>query len=220
METIVKVSPISVLIVDDHPVVRQGIKNFLELQGDLIVKGTAPDGESAIKAVEELEPDVVLMDLLMPGMDGIEAIRHIKASKPNTRVIVITSFAHDNKVFPAIKAGADGYLLKDIQPNELVDAIKSVYAGKPVLHPDVAQKLMVSFANPSKNTTIEELTPREAEVLELIARGMSNDEIANRLFISDKTVKTHVSNILRKLNLSHRTQAALYAVNHNLIQAE
>jgi len=209
------VNTISILIVDDHPVVRQGIKSFLEVQGELEVKGAVSNGEEAIKAVEELQPDVVLMDLVMPGMDGIEAIRCIKSLRPNTRVIVMTSFAQDNKVFPAIKAGADGYLLKDILPADLLEAIKLVYAGKPVLHPDVAQKLMVSFSSRGGSATVETLTPRETEVLELIACGLSNEEIANSLFISDKTVKTHVSNILHKLNLSHRTQAALYAVNRN-----
>ena len=205
---------------DDHPVVRQGIVSFLEVQGELEVKGAVSNGEEAIKAVEELQPDVVLMDLIMPGMDGIEAIRYIKSSRPNTRIIVITSFAQDNKVFPAIKAGADGYLLKDILPTDLVSAIKSVYAGKPVLHPDVAQKLMVTFSSRGGSTTVETLTPRESEILDLIAGGLSNKEIADRLIISDKTVKTHVSNILHKLNLSRRTQAALYAVNKNIPQTD
>ncbi len=213
-------SKISILIVDDHPVVRQGIMSFLEVQGDLEVKDAVSSGEEAIKAVEELEPNVVLMDLIMPGMDGIEAIQRIKSSRPNTRVIVLTSFAQDNKVFPAIKAGADGYLLKDVSPDDLLSAIKSVYAGKSVLHPDVAQKLMLTFSSRGNSTTIEKITPREAEVLELIACGLSNQEIADRLIVSDKTVKTHVSNILHKLNLSHRTQAALYAVNRNISQPD
>ena len=214
------VNTISILIVDDHPVVRQGMMSFLEVQGGLEVKGAVSNGEEAIKAVEELQPDIVLMDLIMPGMDGTEAIRHIKSSRPNTRIIVLTSFAQDNKVFPAIKAGADGYLLKDILPADLVGAIKSVYAGKPVLHPDVAQKLMVSFSRHGGSVTVETLTPRETEVLELIACGLSNEEIANSLFISDKTVKTHVSNILHKLNVAHRTQAALYAINRNIPQPD
>ncbi len=215
-----KVHTISVLIVDDHPVVRQGIKTFLEAHGELEVKGTASNGEEAIQAVKELQPDVVLMDIVMPGMDGIEALGHIKSSSPNTRVIAITSFDQNDKVFPAIKAGADGYLLKDVSPNDLVEAIKSVYAGKPALHPDVAQKLMVSFSSGRGAATVEELTPREAEVLELVACGLSNEEIADKLIISDKTVKTHVSNILHKLNLSRRTQAALYAFNKNIPQAD
>ena len=215
-----KVHTISVLIVDDHPVVRQGIKTFLEAHGELAVKGTASNGEEAIQAVKELQPDVVLMDIVMPEMDGIEALGHIKSSSPNTRVIALTSFDQNDKVFPAIKAGADGYLLKDVSPNDLVEAIKSVYAGKPALHPDVAQKLMVSFSSGRGAATVEELTPREAEVLELVACGLSNDEIADRLIISDKTVKTHVSNILHKLNLSRRTQAALYAVNKSIPQTD
>ncbi len=210
---------ISVLIVDDHPVVRQGIKTFLETHGELEVKGTAANGEEAIKAVKELQPDVVLMDIVMPGMDGIEALSRIKTMSPKTRVIAITSFDNNDKVFPAIKAGADGYLLKDVLPNDLVQAIKSVYMGKPALHPDIAQKLMVSFSN-GRPSTVEELTPRESEVLELVACGLSNDEIADKLIISDKTVKTHVSNILHKLNLTRRTQAALYAVNKNSLPAE
>ena len=211
---------IGVLIVDDHPVVRQGIISFLEVQGELEVKGAASNGEEAVKAVEELQPDVVVMDLIMPGMDGIEAINQIKSSKPDTRIIVLTSFAQDSKLFPAVKAGADGYLLKDIAPADLVNAIKSVYVGRPVLHPDVAQKLMLSFSGRGRSMTVERLTPRETEVLELIAHGLSNKEIANRLIISDKTVKTHVSNILRKLNLTHRIQAALYAINKNIPQPD
>ena len=211
---------IGVLIVDDHPVVRQGIISFLEVQGELEVKGAASNGEEAVKAVEELQPDVVVMDLIMPGMDGIEAINQIKSSKPGTRIIVLTSFAQDSKLFPAVKAGADGYLLKDIAPADLVNAIKSVYVGRPVLHPDVAQKLMLSFSGRGRSMTVERLTPRETEVLELIAHGLSNKEIANRLIISDKTVKTHVSNILRKLNLAHRIQAALYAINKNIPQPD
>lgn len=211
---------ISILIVDDHPVVRQGIMNFLEAHGELEVKGAVSNGEEAIRAVEELQPDIVLMDLVMPGMDGIEAIRYIKNLNLNTRIIVMTSFAQDNKVFPAIKAGAEGYLLKDIAPDDLVSAIKTVYTGRPVLHPDIAQKLMLSFSGRGGSTTTEKLTPRETEVLELIAYGLSNEEIANKLFISDKTVKTHVSNILHKLNVAHRTQAALYAINRNVPQPD
>lgn len=208
------VKVISVLVVDDHPMVRQGISSFLEGHKDLEVKDAVSNGEEAVEAVREIKPDVVLMDLVMPGMDGTEAIRQIKSFSPETRIIVITSFAQDNKVFPAIRAGADGYLLKDTSPDELVSAIKAVYEGKSILHPDVAQKLMVNFSRYGKGVSPEaSLTPREVEVLELIACGLSNEEIANRLFISDKTVKTHVSSILHKLNLSHRLQAALYVIN-------
>ncbi|MEE8353055.1 MAG: response regulator transcription factor [Dehalococcoidales bacterium] len=205
---------ISVLIVDDHPVVREGLASFLETEDAFAVQGAVASGEDAVRAAEERQPDVVLMDLVMPGMDGIEAIRHIKSARPETRIIVMTSFSQDDKLFPAIKAGADGYLLKDTLANDLVDAVKSAFAGRSVLHPDVAQKLMHSFSNRNRPSLEEKLTPRETEVIELIACGLSNEEIANRLVISDKTVKTHVSNILHKLNLAHRTQAALYAINH------
>ena len=205
---------ISVLIVDDHPVVREGLASFLETEEGFAVQGAVASGEDAVRVAEERQPDVVLMDLVMPGMDGIEAIRHIKSARPETRIIVMTSFSQDDKLFPAIKAGADGYLLKDTLANDLVDAVKSAYAGRSVLHPDVAQKLMHSFSNRNRTSLEEKLTPRETEVIELIACGLSNEEIANRLVISDKTVKTHVSNILHKLNLAHRTQAALYAINH------
>lgn len=207
---------ITVLIVDDHPVVRQGLKSFMEVQGDLDIAGTAANGEEAVRAAARLQPEVVLLDLVMPGMDGTEAIHHIKAGSPGTRVLVMTSFAHDDKLFPAIKAGADGYLLKDISPHELIAAVKAVHAGRSTLHPDVAQKLMNSYSSRGRTAVQERLTPRETEVIELIACGLSNEEIANRLIISDKTVKTHVSNILHKLNLAHRTQAALYAINNRV----
>ncbi len=205
---------INVLIVDDHPVVREGLASFLATEDGFVVQGAVASGEDAVKIVEDRQPDVVLMDLVMPGMGGTEAIRHIKSAHPETRVIVMTSFSQDDKLFPAIKAGADGYLLKDTLATDLIDAVKSAFAGRSVLHPDVAQKLMHSFSNRNRTSLEEKLTPRETEVIELIACGLSNEEIANRLVISDKTVKTHVSNILHKLNLAHRTQAALYAINH------
>lgn len=211
---------IGVLIVDDHPVVRQGLKNFFEAEGELEVRGVASSGEEAVDAAQVLHPDIVLMDLVMPGMGGVEAIRSIKESSPDTRVIVVTTFSQDDKLFPAIKAGADGYLLKDTLPADIIDAVKSVRVGRSVLHPDVAQKLMHSFSNRSKGTIEEKLTPRETEVIELIACGLSNEEIANRLIISDKTVKTHVSNILHKLNLAHRTQAALYAIKNRHVSQD
>jgi len=208
------VNKIGVLIVDDHPVVRQGIISFLEVQDELEVKGEAADGEEAIRVAEELKPDVVLMDIVMPRMDGIEAIRQIKSSRPDTRIIVLTSFAENNKVRPAIEAGADGYLLKGASPVDLVKAIKSVYNGESAIHPEIARKLMLHVSGRSKMDTAETLTPREWEVLELIAQGLSNEEIANKLFISLHTAKTHVHNILRKLDMTHRIQAALYAVNN------
>jgi len=206
---------ISVLIVDDHPVVRQGLRAFLELQADLEVVGEAADGVEALEKVGKLLPDVVLMDLVMPRMDGITAIRQIRALSPSTRILVLTSFSEDDKVFPAVKAGAHGYLMKDIRPVELAESIRSVYRGEPSLHSEIAKKLMDQLAQ-GKEETEEKLTPRETEVLSLIATGHSNKEIAAALYISEKTVKTHVSNILQKLHLADRTQAALYAVRQKI----
>jgi len=175
---------ISVLIVDDHEVVRRGLTSFLEVQDQLEVKGEAENGEEAIKAVQELRPDVVLMDLVMPGMDGIEAIRRMKKLVPDIRIIVFTSFAENDKVFPAIEAGVDGYLLKDTAPADLVKAIESAYAGNPTLHPEVAQKLMMRVSNRSSLPATQTLTQREMEILELLAKGLTNDGIAEKLFIS------------------------------------
>src|SRR3990172_1261375 len=209
---------ISVLIVDDHEVVRRGLTSFLEVQDQLEVKGEAENGEEAIKAVQELRPDVVLMDLVMPGMDGIEAIRRMKKLVPDIRIIVFTSFAENDKVFPAIEAGVDGYLLKDTAPADLVKAIESAYAGNPTLHPEVAQKLMMRVSNRSSLPATQTLTQREMEILELLAKGLTNDGIAEKLFISVTTVKTHVHNILRKLGMTNRIQAALYATDKKLPQ--
>lgn len=209
---------IGVLIVDDHPIVRQGLRTFLETQDDLEVVGEASSGEEALALIADTLPDIVLMDLVMPGMDGIEATRRATELSPSTRVIVLTSFADDEKVFPAIKAGADGYLLKDIEPPQLADAIRSVSRGEALLHPTVAAKLMQEVSGPGRHVPGGELTARELEVLRLIARGMSNREIAKDLGIAEKTVKTHVSNILAKLHLADRTQAALYAVREGLAE--
>ena len=209
---------VSVLIVDDHPVVREGLRNFLELQPDLEFVGEAADGVEALDKVGQLLPDVVLMDLVMPKMDGITTIRHIRDLSPSTRILVLTSFSEDDKVFPAVKAGAHGYLMKDIRPAELAEAIRSVHCGEPSLHPEIAKKLMNQLAEGEEEETKDELTLRETEVLRLIAGGHSNKEIANALYISEKTVKTHVSNILQKLHLADRTQAALYAVRQKIAQ--
>ena len=197
---------VSVFIVDDHPVVREGLRTFLELQPDLEFAGEAADGVEALDKIGQLLPDVVLMDLVMPKMDGITTIRHIKALSPSTRILVLTSFSEDDKVFPAVKAGAHGYLMKDIRPAELAEAIRLVHSGEPSLHPEIAKKLMNQLAEGGGDETKEELTLRETEVLRLIAGGHSNKEIANALYISEKTVKTHVSNILQKLHLADRTQ--------------
>ena len=206
---------IGVLIVDDHPVVREGLRSFLQLQEDMEVVGEAADGVEALEKVGELVPDVVLIDLVMPRMDGITTIRQIGAISPSSRILVLTSFSEDDKVFPAIKAGAHGYLMKDIKPTDLAKSIRSVYRGEPSLHPEIARKLMDQLAK-GEGDAEERLTARETEVLLLIARGYSNKEIAAALQVSEKTVKTHVSNILQKLHLSDRTQAALYAVRQRI----
>lgn len=208
----------TVLVVDDHPVVRQGLRTFLDTLDDIDVVGEASSGEEAIEQVTETLPDVVLMDLVMPGIDGIEATRRVTELSPSTKVIVLTSYSDDEKVFPAIKAGAAGYLLKDVSPAQLADAIRSVARGEVQLHPTVAAKLVQEVAAPDRKAPGGELTSRELEVLRLIAKGMSNREIARVLTIAEKTVKTHVSNILAKLHLADRTQAALYAVRKGLAE--
>ncbi|MFH1030971.1 MAG: response regulator transcription factor, partial [Chloroflexota bacterium] len=188
--------------------------NFLEVQGEFEVKGEASNGEEAIQLTEKLKPDVVLMDLNMPQVDGIEAIRKIKESSPDIKIIVLTAFTQNEKVFSAINAGVDGYLLKDIMPDELIAAIHSVLNGKPALHPDIVRKIMLGVATQNnQNRRVEQLTARENEVLNLLAEGKSNEDIAKALVISVLTVKTHVHNILNKLNMTKRVQAALFAAN-------
>lgn len=210
---------ISVLLADDHPVVRQGLRTLLELQDDIELVGEAADGAEAVTLAEELLPDVVLIDLVMPELDGVEALRRIRTASPATRVIVLTSFGDDARIFPAIKAGAAGYLLKDVEPQELLDAIRRVHRGEGLLHPAVAGRVMRELAR-GADSSVEPLSVRELEVLRLIAQGLSNKVIAQRLVISEKTVKTHVSNILAKLHLADRTQAALYAVRERLVELE
>jgi NarL family two-component system response regulator LiaR len=213
---------ISVLIVDDHIVVRQGLRSFLELHDDIDVAGEAADGEEAVALARALEPDVILMDLVMPRLDGIGAIRRIKALGSHTRIIALTSFAEDDKLFPAIQAGAASYLLKDVTPDDLVEAIRAVHRGEARLHPDVMRRLMdqVTQEAGSRAPTPAgaELTERELEVVRLVAEGLNNREIAGRLVLSEKTVKTHISNILGKLALEGRTQLAIYAIRHGLAQ--
>jgi NarL family two-component system response regulator LiaR len=210
-------SSIRVLVADDHAIVRKGIRALLATEPDIEVVGEAENGREAVIETEKLRPDVILMDLVMPEMDGIEAIRRITARQPEARILVLTSFAADDKVFPAIKAGALGYLLKDSGPEELVHAIHQVHLGESSLHPTIARKLLQELSHPSKRPpTREPLTEREVEVLQLVARGQSNQEIADQLVISEATVRTHVSNILSKLHLASRTQAALYALREGL----
>lgn len=216
-------SEIKVLIVDDHQVVRQGLRTFLELHADIMVVGEADDGQAAVEMAFGLEPDVVLMDLVMPRLDGIAAIRQIKDRGSAARVIALTSFAEDDKVFPAIQAGASSYLLKDVSPDELVEVIRAVHRGEARLHPEIARRLMEKVAQQSdlvRQRSPQELTNRELEVVQQVAQGRSNQEIAEVLVISEKTVKTHISNILGKLQLEDRTQLAIYALKHGMVDPD
>ena len=204
---------IRVFLADDHPIVRRGIGDLLDTEPGFSVVGEATNGEEAVSGATELKPDVILMDLVMPNMDGIEAIRQIKANQPDARILVLTSFATDDKVFPAIKAGALGYLIKDTSADELIHAIRQVYQGQTPLHPTIAQKLLSEISGAKEAPPAPDpLTEREVDVLILIARGRSNQEIAEQLVISVATVYSHVSNILSKLHIASRTQAALYAL--------
>lgn len=209
---------IRVLIADDHHVVRGGLRALLETEEDIVVIGEASDGVEAVLKTRSLNPDVILLDLVMPRKNGIEAIQDIKHENPEARILVLTSFSDDDKVFAAIKAGALGYLLKDSSTQELIQAIRDVYNGESSLHPAIARKLIRELNRPASNLpqTDEPLTEREVEVLVYVARGYSNQEIADALIISERTVRTHVSNILSKLHLANRTQAALYALKEGL----
>ena len=209
--------PIRVLIADDHPVVRQGLRTYLELQADIVIAGEAGGGIEAAAEAKRLAPDVVLLDMVMPEGDGIEALRRIGSGPGSPRVIVLTSFAEDGRVVDAMRAGAAGYLLKDAQPAELLAAIRAAHAGGSPLHPDAAAELVGELRRPPAGPG---LTAREREVLELLARGMPNKAIALRLSLSEKTVKAHVSAILRKLDVTDRTQAALRAVRERLVDVE
>jgi NarL family two-component system response regulator LiaR len=212
---------IRVLIVDDHAIVRKGIRALLATERDVEVVGEAGDGEEAQAQVQALHPNVILMDLVMPKMDGIEATRQITARHPEARILVLTSFAADDQVFPAIQAGALGYLLKDSSPVELVQAIRRVHRGEPSLDSALASKVLYAIAHPAQTQpTSDPLTGRELEVLLLIAQGRSNREIADKLVITEMTVRAHVSNILSKLHLASRTQAALYALREGLASVD
>lgn len=215
METL----PIRVLLADDHTIVRSGVRALLSTEPDIEVVGEVGNGAEAVAQAEALRPDVILMDLVMPGLSGIEATRQITASLPGTRVLVLTSFAADENVFPAIKAGALGYLLKDSGPDELVRAIRQVNRGEPSLEPSIARKVLLELSHSPKEQrplTKDPLTERELEVLRLVAQGGSNRDIAAKLVVSELTVRTHVSNILGKLQLASRTQAALYALQKGI----
>ena len=207
---------IRVLVVDDHAVVREGLRTFLELQDGIAVIGEAGDGEEAVRQAEALKPDVIVMDLVMPRLDGVGAMRELRRRLPTARVIVLTSFVEDERLLPAIQAGAAGYLLKNVAPPELARAVRAAHAGEALIDPVVAARLVDAIAQPPGEPAPERLTAREQEVLALIARGFSNKRIALELGIAEKTVKTHVGHVLAKLGVSDRTQAAVHAVRIGL----
>ena len=214
-------APIRVLIVDDHAVVRTGLKVFLDLQPDMEVVGEAADGSEGVAMARRLEPDVVLMDLLMPNMDGVTAIGRIKAERPETEIVTMTSFIEEEKVTSALEAGASGYVLKDAEAEEVATAVRAAHAGEVHLDPAVARLLAQRMRDRKspKDELAEPLTEREKDVLRLLGQGMSNKDIGSTLFITERTARTYVSNILGKLGLASRTQAALYAVEHKLVDA-
>lgn len=212
---------IKILIVDDHAVVRKGIRALLATETDLEVIGEAVDGEQAVALYQELKPDLLLLDLIMPKVNGIEVIKKIKGDHPQAKILVLTSFAADDQVFPAIKAGALGYLLKDTEPDDLINAIHQVYLGESSLSPTVARKVLEEVFHPAqKPLSPDPLTNREVDVLQVLAKGKSNRDIAEELSISETTVRTHVSNILGKLHLASRTEAALYALKEGMADLE
>lgn len=215
-------TPISLILVDDHAVVRQGLRAFLETTPDLVVVGEAANGEEARRLAEELAPDVALVDLIMPGMDGVMTTRQIRQVSPRTQVIIFSSFHGDEHIFPAMRAGALSYLLKEARPAEVAEAIRKAAQGEAILHPKVAARIVQELQG-SKQTGVNpftELSERELEVLRLIASGLANQEIAGQLVIGERTVKSHVSNILSKLHLADRTQAAVYAWREGLVRKE
>jgi DNA-binding NarL/FixJ family response regulator len=215
--------PITILVVDDHAVVREGLRAFLGLQDGFEIVGEAADGEEALERAEQLDPDVILMDLVMPRRDGVSAMRQLKERAPRSRVVVLTSFLEDDRLLPALEAGAAGYLLKNSEPTELARAVRAAHAGEAIIDPTVAARLVHTLserppADAGDTTVLEHLTGREREVLVLIARGRSNKRIALELGISEKTVKTHVGHLLAKLDVTDRTQAAVFAVQHGLAE--
>ena len=214
--------PITVMIVDDHEMVRKGAKGYLEAQPEIAVVAEAESGAEAVRLAREFVPHVVLMDLVMPGMDGVEATRKVKDISPRTQIIILTSFHEDEHIFPALQAGAISYLLKDVKAIELVEAIRRASKGEATLHPRVAARLIKQFSRgePDRRSIFTELTEREVEVLTLIARGFTNQKIAEELVITIGTVKGHVSNILSKLHLADRTQAAVFAWQEGIVRRE
>ncbi|MBS4192266.1 response regulator transcription factor [Bacillus sp. FJAT-49705] len=217
-----RTEPISILIVDDHTIVRQGLITLFTIQPDFHVVGEADNGERAVSMAAELVPDVVLMDLVMPGINGVEAIREVKKVSPRSQVIVLTSYHEDEYIFPALRAGAISYVLKDIEPDQLVETVKRAVQGESIMHPQVAARVVqeIRVTNPPPSNPFSELSERELEVLRYIANGLTNAEIAEELFISEKTVKGHVSNILSKLNMLDRTKAAVFAWKQGFMQSD
>lgn len=211
---------ISILIVDDHEVVRNGIRSYLETLKEFDVVGEAESGEQAVKMVAELIPDVVLLDLIMPGMDGVETTRQIKKISPRTQVVILTSYHEDVHIFPALKAGATSYILKDMKMEKLVEVLQRAVRHEVTLHPLVAERVLQNLRGESEEPLFTELTERELDVLRLIAKGMTNSQIAEKLVISENTVKGHVSNILSKLHLADRTQVAVYAWQRGIVNRE
>jgi len=210
--------PIRVLVVDDHAVVRQGLRGLLELQDGVEVVGDAADGAQGVEAATELRPDVILIDLVMPVLDGVSAMRLLRERLPDVRVIVLTSFLDDDKLLPALRAGAAGYLLKNAEPQEVVRAVRAAHAGQTILDPVVAARLVETLAADDRGDPIDRLTPREREVLVLIGRGFANKRIALELGLAEKTIKAHVGHVLAKLGVSDRTQAAIAAVRAGLVE--
>jgi NarL family two-component system response regulator LiaR len=209
---------INVLFADDHEMVRIGVSAYLSAQPDIDVIAEADDGGEAVKLALELKPDIILMDLVMKKMDGIEATKQIIEAWPEAKIIIVTSFLDDDKVYPALEAGATSYMLKTSKANEIAEAIRSTYNGETILEPEVTGKIMNKMRNPEKEPLHDQLTDREMEILLLVAQGKTNQEIADELFIALKTVKVHVSNILGKLMVQDRTQAVVYAFKHNLVK--
>ena len=225
MEAFMSSETIAVILVDDHSVVREGLRAYLSTEPDIDVVGEARNGREAVKLAAGIVPDVALVDLVMPDpspgpagpLDGIATIRELKKVSPHTQVIVLTSYAEDEKIFPAVRAGALSYLLKDVSAEDLAKAIRAATRGEATLHPQVAARLMSEVGGEKREPGVDALTDREMEVLTLIARGMSNREIAQTLVIAEKTVKSHVSNILSKLHLADRTQVAVYALRQRIV---
>ncbi len=212
---------ISILIADDHAVVRQGLRALIDTEPGMMLVGEAQDGIEAVLKARALHPDVILLDMVMPRQGGLETIKQIKVEWPDTRILVLTSFAEDEKVFPAIKAGALGYILKDSSPGQLLQAIRDVYRGESSLHPTIARKLILELnQEPEQPLTEDPLTEREVDVLQQVAQGLSNQQIAENLVLSERTVRAHVSHILDKLHIANRTQAALYALRKGISNLE